>query len=286
MLIDVLLCLSVAENPFMTIISLFVQNALINNCGQPNAFKFLIQLIPTKKDAKAFLRLQQIKDNIIKHDNLLSNYVKIKMDVKYMKFDDNINKDEYIKFWKKNPNQHFLNSYWWGIVCQNNKNQIPKYVGLRDENNNIICETLLLIKETPLNMCYIYAPRGFLIDWNNKEIVNVFTRSLKDYMKKIKAIYLRVDPAVMYQEIDIEAKPIKGGKNNYDLFNYLRRLGYNHKGFYKLYEGNQPRYTFRTINTNYKSFDEIEKKISKSTMRDIKRSFKYNLKIELSGFNN
>ena len=199
-----------------------------------------------------------------------------------MLFDEDIKKEEYIKFWKTNPNQHFLNSYWWGIVCQNNKNQIPKYVGLRDENNNIICETLLLIKETPLNMCYIYAPRGFLIDWNNKEIVNVFTRSLKDYMKKIKAIYLRVDPAIMYQEIDLEAKPIKGGKNNYDLFNYLRRLGYNHKGFYKLYEGNQPRYTFRTINSNYKSFDEIEKNISKSTMRDIKRSFKYNLKIELS----
>ena len=199
-----------------------------------------------------------------------------------MKFDDNINKDEYIKFWKKNPNQHFLNSYWWGIVCQNNKNQIPKYVGLRDENNNIICETLILLKKTPLNMCYLYAPRGYLIDWNNKELVSTFTEKLKDYMKKIKAIYLRVDPAVMYQEIDIEAKPIKGGKNNYDLFNYLTKIGYHHKGFYKLYEGNQPRYTFRTINSNYKSFDEIEKKISKSTMRDIKRSFKYNLKIELS----
>ena len=32
MLMIMLLCLSVAENPFMTIISLFVQNALINNC--------------------------------------------------------------------------------------------------------------------------------------------------------------------------------------------------------------------------------------------------------------
>ena len=199
-----------------------------------------------------------------------------------MKFDDNISKDEYINFWKNNPNQHFLNSYWWGTVCKNNKGQIPKYVGLRDESNNIICETLLLIKKTPMNMCYLYAPRGYLIDWNNKEIVNKFTISLRDYMKTINAIYLRVDPAVMYQEIDMEANPIKDGKNNYELFNYLKSLGYNHKGFYKLYEGNQPRYTFRTINTNYKSFDEIEKTISKSTMRDIKRSFKYDLKIELS----
>lgn len=209
-------------------------------------------------------------------------YDKINMDVILMKFDDNISKEEYIKFWENNANQHFLNSYWWGIVSNNNKGVIPKYVGLRNDNNEILCETLILIKKTPLNMSYLYAPRGFLINWDNKELVKEFTNSLKDYMKKINAIYLRVDPAIMYQEIDIEAKPIKDGKNNYELFNYLLKLGYNHKGFYKLYEGNQPRYTFRTINKNYNSFEEIEKTISKSTMRDIKRSYKYDLKIELS----
>ncbi len=199
-----------------------------------------------------------------------------------MKFDTNISKNEYIDFWKKNKNQHFLNSYWWGIVCKNNKGQEPIYVGLRDNDNNILCETLLLKKKTPLNMCYYYAPRGYLIDWNNKDLVNRFTTELKKFMKETNAIYLRVDPAVMYQEIDIEANPIKNGNNNYDLFNYLTNLGYKHKGFYKLYEGNQPRYTFRTNNQKYSSFDEIEQGISKSTMRDIKRSFKYNLKIETS----
>ena len=199
-----------------------------------------------------------------------------------MRFDDNINKEEYINFWKKNSNQHFLNSYYWGIVSKNNKGVESRYVGLRDSNNNILCETLLLVKKTPLHMCYIYAPRGYVIDWNNKELVKNFTIQIKEYMNRINAIYLRIDPAVMYQEIDLEANPIEGGKNNYELYNYLLSLGYKHKGFYKLYNGNQPRYTFRTINKNYNSFEEIEKNISKSTMRDIKRSFKYNLKIELS----
>ena len=199
-----------------------------------------------------------------------------------MKFDDNISKTEYIKFWENNPNQHFLNSYWWGIVSKNNKAVEPKYVGLRDNKDNILCETLILLKKTPLNMCYLYAPRGYLIDWNNKDLVKTFTDEIKKYMKKINAIYLRIDPAIMYQEIDLEANPIKDGKNNYELYNFLLSLGYNHKGFYKLYNGNQPRYTFRTLNKNYNSFEEIEKNISKSTLRDIKRSYKYNLKIEIS----
>ena len=59
-------------------------------------------------------------------------------------------------------------------------------------------------------------------------------------------------------------------------------LGYKHKGFYKLYDGNQPRYTFRTINKNYYSFDQIEQTISKTFMRSIKRSYNYDLVIEES----
>lgn len=48
-------------------------NALINNCGQPNAFKFLIKLVPPKKDVKSFLRLNSIKDDIVNWVNNSSN---------------------------------------------------------------------------------------------------------------------------------------------------------------------------------------------------------------------
>ena len=199
-----------------------------------------------------------------------------------MKFDSNIEKEEYIKFWENNSNQHFLNSYWWGIVSKNNRGLTPKYVGIRDENNTILCETLLLIKYTPLKMCYIYAPRGYLIDYNNKELLEFFTISLKKYMKEINAIYLRFDPAISYQDIDEEANPIEDGNNNYELYNYLLTLGYKHSGFFKLYQGNQPRYTFRTYNKDYNTFEDLEQSISKTFLRSIKRSYNYDLKIELS----
>ncbi len=199
-----------------------------------------------------------------------------------MKFDDNIKKDEYIKFWKNNENQHFLNSYYWGEINKENSGRTPLYVGLRDEKNNILCEALLLKKDTPFKMCYLYAPRGFLIDWEDKKLVKTFTEELKKYMENINAIYLRVDSAVSYQDIDEEANPVESGNNNYELFNYIVSLGYKHTGFYKLYNGNQPRYTFRTINKNYYNFEEIEKTISKTFMRSIKRSYNYDLVIEES----
>ena len=198
-----------------------------------------------------------------------------------MKLDTNISKEEYIAFWKKSDKAHFLNSYEWGILQKENRDVIPLYIGLKDNNNNILAESLLLKKKTPFNMCYIYAPRGFLIDWNNKELVKEFTKELKIFLKEENAIYLKIDPDVMYQEIDLDANPIPNGKNNYELYNYLKSLGYNHQGFNKLYEKNQPRYTFRTIFSNYNSFDEIENTISKTFMRSIKRSYNYNLKISI-----
>lgn len=199
-----------------------------------------------------------------------------------MKFVDNLNEKEYTEFWKNSKNAHFLNAYWWGIANKDTRKQNPIYVGIKDDNNNILCETMLLKRSTPLNMCYYYAPRGYLIDWNNTELVSFFTEKLKLYLKQNNGIYLKIDPAISYQDVNDKAIPIENGNNNYKLFNYLLSLGYVHKGFNKLYERNQPRYTFRTIFKNYESFDDVEKGISKTFMRSIKRSYNYDLDIKVT----
>ena len=194
-----------------------------------------------------------------------------------MKFRDDLTEEEYKTFWKNCENQHFLNSYEWGIVNKENRGQIPIFVGLEDNKGKLVAATLLLKKKVPFNMCYFYASRGFLIDWNNKELVKEFTLKLKEYLKFKNGIYLKVDPDIMYQEVDVEGNIVEGGKNNYELFNYLISLGYVHQGFNKLYEKNQPRYTFRTYFDKYDSFEDVEKDISKTFMRSIKRSYNYDL---------
>ena len=54
-------------------------------------------------------------------------------------------------------------------------------------------------------MCYFYSPRGFTMDFNNKEVLTEFTKELKKYLKEENAIYFKIDPPIMYQEIDDEA---------------------------------------------------------------------------------
>ena len=195
-----------------------------------------------------------------------------------MKFVDNLTEEEYVNFEKTHIKAHFLQSYEWGQFVIKGKNQNPLYVGLKDDKGKILCAALLLQKKMPLGLSYIYSPRGFLIDFNDYELLAKFTNELRLYMKKNKIIYIKLDPDIMYQEIDDNAKPIEGGKNNKKIYDEMIKLGYRHKGFNKLYEGNQPRYTFRVDLT--KSVDEINSRMNKSFLKTVKRSYNYSLEID------
>ena len=196
-----------------------------------------------------------------------------------MRFIKKLSEKEYRKFWQETYNNHFMQSYEWGQACKKNRNQEPYYVGLMDDDGNLLAASLLLKKKTPLNMCYFYAPRGYTMNFNDKDVLTSFTKELKQFLKEENAIYLKLDPPLMYQEVDTEAKKIDGGKNNYVIFNNFINLGYKHKGFNKLYEGNQPRYTFRTYFNKYDNFEEVEKTFSKSFSKPLKRSYSYSIDI-------
>jgi serine/alanine adding enzyme len=196
-----------------------------------------------------------------------------------MKFIPNVDKKDYIKFTSSHEKSHFLQSYEWGEFCRAAKGQIPHYVGMSDNEGKLVATALILEKKTPLGYSYGYSPRGFLIDYKNYNYIKEFTDYLKQYMIDNKYIYIKFDPDIKYQEIDQDAHPISNGENNYKLYDYMKSIGYKHTGFYKLYQGNQPRYTFR-INLKKDSFSEVEEVFNKSFSKSVKRSYDYDLIID------
>lgn len=197
--------------------------------------------------------------------------------VKLMKFVENIEEKEYVKFEEKHAKAHFLQSYSWGQFAIVGKKTITHYVGLKDKEGNLLCAALFLEKKLPLGYSYIYSPRGFVINFNDKKLLKKFTEELKAYMKRNKIIYIKIDPDIKYQTIDENAEKIDG-ENNYSIYKNLINLGYIHKGFNKLYEGNQPRYTFR-INLKKRTEEDLDKLFNKSFMKSVKRSYNYDLEI-------
>ena len=81
-----------------------------------------------------------------------------------MRFVENVEKKRYQEFSNNHPKSHFLQSYEWGEFCRIAKGQVPHYVGMEDEET-LVATALLLEKKTPLGYSYVYAPRGFLIDY-------------------------------------------------------------------------------------------------------------------------
>lgn len=194
-----------------------------------------------------------------------------------MKFVNNISEEEYVAFEENHSKAHFLQSYSWGQFAIKGKKQKPIYVGLKDKSNKLVCAALFLQKKLLLGYSYIYSPRGFLIDFNDSKLLKIFTDELRIYMKKNKIIYIKIDPDIKYQTIDEFANKIEG-ENNYKIYDNLINNGYIHKGFNKLYEKNQPRYTFR-INLKSRTKEDLDRLFNKAFMKSVKRSYNYNIKI-------
>ena len=184
-----------------------------------------------------------------------------------------LNIDKFDEFVRNNKyKSHFLQSAVWGELSKEKRNLTPYYLGLVDEKGNILAATLLLQKHLPLNLCYFYAPRGYVIDFNDFELLKSFTKELVSFAKKKKAIYIKLDPDIVWQRTKYDGEVILEEAKDKKIMNSLLKLGYHHLGFTKNFETRQPRYTFR-IDLK-QDLEEIEKHFSKTTMQRINKSLK------------
>lgn len=191
-----------------------------------------------------------------------------------MEFVENISKEEYEQFVSNSEYGHFMQSYDFGQI-RIIKHFIPHYVGLK-ENDKLVCAALLLEKKLIMKYTYFYCPRGYVIDFNNKELLNTFTKYLKEYAKKKKAIFIKIDPAIKLHTLDIEGNVIDG-EDNSNIVDYLKSIGYKHLGYNLGFENEQPRFTFR-INID-KSWDDVYSAMHPTTKKILNKGNQYNLNI-------
>ena len=184
-----------------------------------------------------------------------------------------IPKKEYESFVEKSPYGHFMQSYYFGQI-RKWKNFIPHYVGLRD-NKKLVCVALLLEKKLLAGYSYYYCPRGYVIDFNNHDLVKEFTDKLKDFARKNKSIFIKIDPAIKLHDLDPEGNVI--GNDNSSIVNYLKSIGYKHLGYNLGFEREQPRFTFR-IDLD-KPFDEVYSNMHPTTRKILNKGNQFDLDV-------
>lgn len=190
-----------------------------------------------------------------------------------------LEKEKYESFVKNNKyKSHFLQSYSWGELCKEKRGLTPYYLGLV-EKDKVLAATLLLKKNLPLGLCYLYSPRGYVLDFNDFKLLDIFTEELVKFAKTQKAIYLKIDPDIIWKKENYLGEVTLEEAKDQKIFKELKRLGYKHLGFTKNFETMQPRYTFR-IDLN-QDLETIERHFSKTTKQRIQKSLKLQTEVEI-----
>ena len=188
---------------------------------------------------------------------------------------------EFKKFALNHPQANFYQTVEWGHLKETN-NWCIHLLGLKNKNK-IVAGCMLLSKTTPIKRKMFYSPRGFLIDYNDYDLLKEFTIKIKEYLKKEKGIFIKIDPNIMYQQRDLFGKIVENGENNYGGFENLTKLGYKHFGFNLMQETLQPRWIF-VIKTKNKTMDEILSNMDRETRRIIKKNEKSKIKCREIGY--
>lgn len=181
---------------------------------------------------------------------------------------------EFKQFTSEYPIHSIYQTVEYALVM-NHQNYNSILLGYVNDTNKIIAASLILIER--LNgFKYAYAPRGFLIDYNNEELIRQFTMDLKRYLSKKDIIAIKISPMIPKNIYD-EKTHIKYQNNEYQqIFDTLTKNGYFHMGYNYYFEAHKPRFE-AIIDINqpyYKIFNRLKKKVRTKIRSAVKKGVK------------
>ena len=194
-----------------------------------------------------------------------------------MKFQE-ITEKEYKKYWENHPLKTFLLAPEISKLREKS-NWETFYVGVKD-NNKIIASTMLLRHIRHFNKYEFYSPRGYLLDFNNRELVDFFTKEIKKFIKEKNGYVFRVDPYLIYKQRDINGDIVEGGEDNSKVVEQLLSLGFKKV---PIEDMEQVGWMF-SLDLEGKDEEQILKEMKPSTRNKIRKIEKYGIEVNEIGY--
>lgn len=182
-----------------------------------------------------------------------------------MKFLNNIENEKYTQFIKNHPLGNMMQAIEWSII----KNTWgAERVAVADDNNNIIAAVQLLTRKG-----LWYAPRGPIMDYNDKELVTFFLENIKKYAKNNGAKMVKLDiPVAIKDEKLSDFKDVEVDRKNDNLITLFKDSGYKHTGFsLDMSSTIQPR--FNTVTKLTDIVPDLFPKDTRRLVRDAEKKF-------------
>lgn len=181
--------------------------------------------------------------------------------------------EQFDNFSNNHPLHTYFQSSSYGNLMRSDGFE-PFYYGFINDQNTLIGASLVLVQKLFLGYKYAYAPRGYLIDYDNKDLIIDVTNKMKKFLAKNSIIFLKIDPPVVNNKRDKDGNILQSPYTN-DLIPFLQKIGYNYFGDNKFFGTLKPRWNAilkvtGSAETLFKKFEPtVKNKIRKAQSRGV-----------------
>ena len=188
--------------------------------------------------------------------------------------------EEFNSFTSNFPYKSFYQTPEYAFVMSHEKNE-AFFIGLIDDNY-ILAATLVIVEKRS-GFKYAYTPRGYLINFNDYNLVEEFTKLLKEFLGKKDIVAFKINPMIVRYIYNNNKEIIYKNKHYDSIFEQLIKLGYNHQGYNDYFEAIKPR--FEAILNIETDSEEIYKNIDKNYRKKIKNAIDDGIHVYKGNFN-
>ena len=110
-----------------------------------------------------------------------------------------ISAKEHDDFVKNHVQVNLLQSSAWAQIKNNWDNERLGFY----YNDKLVASASILIKPLPLGFTMLYIPRGPIMDYQNPELLSFVLRSLKEFARKKRALFIKFDPRLLLKQYKI-----------------------------------------------------------------------------------
>lgn len=145
----------------------------------------------------------------------------------------------------------------------------PMYIGAFNDNK-LIAASLILTKGIAPAFKYGYAPRGYLIDFLNSELLDSFTKKLQSFLFKKNIVFVKINPEITYSTLDKETGEKEVNYINAKIVDILQSLGYIKLKDNIYFEALLPRYN-AVINLLEYDFNSLQTTVKNKIIKNSKK---------------
>lgn len=168
-----------------------------------------------------------------------------------------ITKEKFEEFTSKSEYKNYCQTANYGMIMSETGFDYS-FVAYTTNDLEILAAGMFLTKKIG-RYYYAYCPKGYIIDYNDTELVKKFTRNLIKYYKRKKVIFLKINPEIIIGTINTNTFE-KTPNENTNILDNLKSLGFKKRKELNPLELLQPKLT-ALINLKEYDVNKLDKKV-------------------------